>query len=156
MFRTFVWVALVIATSMLGTSASFAQEPARWATDAKLLSSDGCQGVGAIDNFPATSTYRPKIDSGEQNSALSFTFNRGATIIQTTSSSSQLHGKGKYNGMTITGNVTFRNGKGSYNLDITPAAVLPDTKNVKIKGTISNFNGVSGCTIEFAGTYKKL
>jgi hypothetical protein len=142
---------------VLTTSASFAQEPARWSTNAKLLSATGCDDVrGAIDSFPALSTYRPKIGGGQEDSALSFSFCRGATIVQTTSSSSQLHGKGKYKGATITGNVTYREGKGSYDFEITPASVTESTQSVKIKGTITNFVGRSGCTIEISGTYKKL
>lgn len=156
MLRVIAWAALVAASIMFGGSASFAQEPPRWGTDAKLLSNTGCNDVGAIDNFPALSTYRPKIGGGEENSALSFTFGRGATIIQTTSSSSQLHGKGKYKGVTITGNVTYREGQGSYEFEIEPASVTANTKNVKIKGTITNFVGRSGCTVEISGTYKKL
>ncbi len=155
--RIAVWACLAFAASVATASSGFAQSQAdRWGANAELLSSQGCQGVGAIDNFPALSTYRPKINNGEQNSALSFSFGRGSTIIQTTSSSSQLHGKGKYKGVSITGSVTFRDTKGAYNFDITPASVVSNTKTVKITGTISNFVGVKGCTVEISGTYKKL
>jgi hypothetical protein len=143
MTKSYLPGAVVIgAALLLSASAASAQtsEAARWTGEVKLLNaSAGCDGFDVIDNFPALGTFRPKINQGEANSALSLDFGRGSAIFQTTSSSSQMHGKGKYEGVVITGSVTYRSRKGSYDFDISPASIVAKTKKVSIKGTITEF-----------------
>lgn len=145
--------ALFVAASM-ACSGAMAQE-ARWDGQLKLVSKTApCAKVPSIDDFAGGSPavrFRPKIRGGEENSALSFTFGHAASIIQTTSSTSQLNGQGSYKGSVISGRVEFYNSNGKYNFVVSPSSITSSTGKITIKGTIADF-WEKGCTIGISAT----
>jgi hypothetical protein len=43
---------------------------------------------------------------------------------------------------------------GTYNFKITPAVITASTNVITIDGTITNFIGVTGCTMKFKAAYR--
>lgn len=156
---------LAAATAMpaFGVRADEIEEQApttyAWIGTIKLVSSSrGCAGKDVITAFkdkPPLGSFRPKINSGEDKSALSFFFDRAGGIFQTTSSSSQMNGRGNYTGVFIRAKVDYDTMKGAYDFTLNPSSVLSSTPTVVLKGTVSNFWGTPGCTIEIQSTMKK-
>jgi len=150
-------------SSVVAQAAPQTQNPVTWEGEVffnSVSAACGAQGWTQYDAF--TSVYRPKFSSSayiHNGSAegLSLTTHRGAVLIESAATSGGLGG-GK--AIPITGtSIGSRADLSKWTtastaaLTISPTGIGPTTASVTISGTITNFNGLSGCTIGLAGAY---
>jgi len=115
----------------------------------------------ALPGFPVkgqtlVSVFRPKLASGQPNSALLISFANGAFLGTSASSTIPAPTSGKYVGDLLGGVATYGHYTGGrYDFTITPATIVPTTPQVTIKGKITKFRNTSGCTLTFKGSFFK-
>jgi hypothetical protein len=103
----------------------------------------------------ATSVYRPRLASGQPESALTLTFARAALRLSRISGGDQMHGVGTYSGHWISDRGGIAAWPGTYNLAISPLPVAVATVYLTIDGTISKFANVANCNVRFRGYYTR-
>jgi len=101
------------------------------------------------------SVYRPRLDPAEPNSTLSMLRVRLAVAFVNQSGNDQMMGQGNYTGPVIRGRARAVPGgaAGAYNFKVKPAVIDETVKFITIEGSVSNFAGFDGCTVNFLGTY---
>jgi hypothetical protein len=143
--------ALALLAVLLGTTgpASAYDPPYIWVGQMVFVELKDCGGgATAAVNI----VFRPKLEAGEDNSALSYQFLGAASgTVRKISDGLQLNGTGKYEGTFVTGFVQTRTSKGTFELDVRPEVVTPMTDFVRFTGTFTNFAGVDGCTAKVRG-----
>ena len=123
--------------------------PHVWVGQMVFVEMTNCGG-GATSSVSIV--FRPKLEAGEDNSAMSYQFLGAASgTVRKTSDSLQFNGAGKYQGSFVTGFVQTRSNKGTFDLDVRPAVVKPSTDTIRFTGTFTNFAGVDGCTVKVRG-----
>jgi hypothetical protein len=118
-----------------------------------------CQGaLGSAPGDTQVSVFRPKIKSTDSATFLSFVFLRAAETWEDTSKATahQMHGSGKYEGYGVNRRAEFYDFGGTFNLTVSPAAVIASTPVVTITGTITNYGNNAGCDVTFKGVYAPL
>jgi hypothetical protein len=118
--------------------------------------SSGCSGVsGATVGDVYLSIYRPKINSTDTNSFLSFIRLRAALDLQNTSETTakQMNGTGNYSGDGINNRALSFTYNSTYRFTVTPSPVTSTTNTIKITGTFDNFFNNAGCNLTIEGVY---
>ncbi len=135
---------------LLGTAPAVAFDPPYvWVGQMVFVELKDCGG-GAMPSVSIV--FRPKLEAGEDNSAMSYQFLGAASgTVRKISDSLQFSGSGKYQGTFVTGYVQSRSNKGTFDLDVRPEVVKPKTDFVRFTGTFTNFAGVDGCTAKVRG-----
>jgi hypothetical protein len=118
--------------------------------------SSGCSGVsgtGIGDLY--VSIYRPKINSTDTNTFLSFIRLRAALDLQNTSetTASQMNGTGNYSGDAIDNRAKSFTYNSTYRFTVTPFPITATTNTIKITGTFNNFYNNAGCNLTIEGVY---
>jgi hypothetical protein len=163
--RKFCLAAVAAMTATLG--AASAQEVANnplivWhgaATLTNVPATAACTNVGFAIGDTALSVFRPRLNPEEPSSAISMSFGRSAMAFfrQTagSTSSDQMHGNSAYSSPWFSGRATSTQGgnTGNITLTLSPSSVLATTNVVTIVGSITNFAGKPGCTVQFKGSY---
>lgn len=150
-------VGLVGAAAALPAAAAPHNPLIVWQGSVTLLTETAA--CGTIPDFaPGTlaySIYRPQLDPAEPSSALSILLTRGTLIFTRTSGETQMHGAGNYSGIWIGARVTAKPAvTGTYNFVVAPTGIIIATaQSVLIKGTITNWAAIPGCTVTFGGAY---
>lgn len=144
--------ALVAACLAAAPAAAF-DPPYVWVGSMILLDLQGCGGGGTQT---VTIIYRPKLQAGEENSTLSYLFAQASGTVRKSAGTQQFDGAGAYDGTFVTGYAQMRSNTGTFDLDVRPAEVTPDTKFVRFSGTFTNFVGVDGCTAKVRGAAARL
>ena len=156
----------IVAVLCVAGSVTMAQKASAapltvWQGGAELLSQTS-QCVAGVPGFNvgdlAVSVFRPRLASTQPKSALTMLFHRSALSFFNNTGPDQMTGNGTYTGSWISARATGVPGgtSGTYSFTITPSGTITaSTPGLGIVGTITNFAGVSGCTITFAGAYAK-
>jgi hypothetical protein len=142
-----------LAACLLATPAAAYDPPYVWVGSMILLSTTDCGGGGTQT---VTIIYRPKLQAGEENSTLSYLFAQASGTVRKSGGSQQFNGSGAYDGTFVTGYAQMRSNTGTFDLDVRPAEVTPDTKFIRFTGTFTNFVGVDGCTAKVRGSAARL
>jgi hypothetical protein len=152
--------AAVAATAMTSAPAQAAKRFPTWIGSLVLTSlTQPCNAVNESIWFVGAkwnSVYRPKLRGAHPNSSLSVIGVRGAMAHVTTDANSNLHGSGTWqgNGVNKYAMVVEPGGAtGTYRMTVDPQVVTTRTDTVAIKGMITNFFDLDGCTIRFKAVY---
>ncbi len=113
----------------------------------------GLTGANVGDIY--VSIYRPKINSTDTATFLSFIHLRAALALQNMSEATvpQMNGTGNYSGDAIDNKAKSFTYASTYNFAVTPHLVTLATGIVKITGTFNNFLGNVGCNVTIEGMY---
>jgi hypothetical protein len=155
---------MIAAFALLGISmanAGAANDPLIVWQGAPIVTSmsDSCDAFipGIHPGHVLISTFRPKLESDEPPSGISFIISQvGVSLFQTGGADEQMHGAGTYQGPRVTSRL-FTPGvaTGTFNFKIKPGSITADTEVITIKGTVDNFFGAPDCTMKFVGAYQQ-
>lgn len=139
-----------LLAALLATAPAAAFDPPNvWVGQMVFVEMKDCGG-GATSSVSIV--FRPKLEAGEDNSAMSYQFLGAASgTVRKVSDSLQFDGTGKFQGSFVTGFVQTRTNKGTFDLDVKPAVVTPGTDTIRFTGAFTNFAGVDGCSVKVRG-----
>lgn len=124
--------------------------PYAWFGEMVVLSAVGC-GNRIVRGDAPTIVFRPKLQAGEPNSALSYLFGHSSGIVTKQATAPQLNGSGAATMRFVSGRATQETAAGSFNLTVAPAAVAPSTNFITFTGTLNGFAGLVGCNVTVRG-----
>jgi hypothetical protein len=144
---------LVAASCLSATPAGAFDPPFVWVGQMVLVKASDCGGGGGST---VSIVFRPKLQAGEDNSTLSYSFGFASGTARKIAPTPQFDGAGAYAGSFVTGYASTRTNKGTFDLAVRPARVTPATDFVAFTGTFTNFVGLDGCTVEVRGAASRL
>ena len=98
--------------------------------------------------------FRPKLTEADAPSGLIITFRNGAVVGVATSTELPTPSNGSYVGTVAAPDATGGNyNGGNYKFFITPSTITAATPQINIKGTLTKFGGLPGCTLKFRGAF---
>ena len=143
-----------LAAACLASGSAAAYEPPFvWVGQMVLLKTEHCGGGGSQT---VSIVFRPKLQAGEDNSTLAYSFGFASGTARKRSPGLQLNGRGRYDGSFVTGYASTRTNQGTFALDVTPEVVKPSTEFVGFTGSFTNFVGLDGCTVQVRGSATRL
>jgi hypothetical protein len=142
--------AFALLASFGSVPANAFDPPFAWTGGMVIVTASGCGSRIVAGDAPALS-FRPKLQTTEANSALSYNFGHSAGIIKKTSTALQFKGASSYSGLFISGRAEDAANSGTYSLAVTPATVTSSTNFITLTGSITNFAGRDGCNVTIRG-----
>jgi hypothetical protein len=144
----------LLAAVIAGTAPATAFNPpfAWWGSMVILTTTGAACGGGIIPGDGPAIVFRPKLETAEVNSALTYTFGHSSGIIKKANGSLQFNGSGSYAGRFLSGRAEEVTNTGTFNLAVSPAIVTPSTDFVQFTGIITNFSGRLGCNVTVRGS----
>lgn len=130
--------------------------PTAFRGDATIVSvAAGCPaGLGLTAGGIAGSTYRPRFNYGEPETAFSLILERSMLRISRLTGKGQMHGTGNYVGSWVDDRATnLQTFTGAYDLTIVPSVITSTTQSVQIDGTLSNLANFATCSARVRGNF---
>jgi hypothetical protein len=143
----------LVAACLSTTPADAFDPPFVWVGQMILLKVHDCGGGGS---GTVAVVFRPKLQAGEDNSTLSYSFGFASGTARKIAPTLQFDGVGAYAGSFVTGYASTRTNSGTFDLAVRPATVTPTTDFITFSGSFTNFVGLDGCTVEVRGAASRL
>lgn len=154
--RTFLAPSLAAMIGSGGLAAQAAPPLDHWPFNGSLhilTTTPQCGSNPDVDEI-YSSMYRPLIAGDSNPGALHLYKLRQAVRMVDTSAQGQFRGSGTYNGVQLTGRGTIETYTGAYSgVVVTPATITGTTLFVTMRGTITNMDNKTGCTVTFRASF---
>ena len=152
---------LTIAALLTSVSGVLADDADRFKWDGAMsVESETAQCGGQfVTQDGVQARLHPKLDADQPFSSFTRFDGTGETVMVQKESDGQFNGTGDYELYRIFGgqfSETNYSSNQTYNLTQAPATITSATVFVTLSGTLSNYAGITGCTITVRGTFARV
>lgn len=149
---------LAMAVPLFAAMATSASAEALWTGEGIIKAvSAGCGTTWQVGDF-GTSVFRPVVPGSSINGNKSRLVFTGNNTVISHEVSGAFTGDVAYQGAVISPSgilTTYTPAGGIKNAGVTPATFTGHTANLRVRGRISRFGNIAGCTVSFDGVYVK-